>query len=132
MQTDGKLIFYLQITVPSFFPQCPSFFLKCPHFFKYPGTLSPVMKFLGRTLRMALITQLPLQQRAMTAIINFSFIVLYMIETWFYVLPPVVYMFVDTWFLIIGQFSSNLVCICALVFGTPHWGLLWAITPDSD
>ena len=25
-------------------------FLKCPHIFKCPGTLSPVMEFLGRTL----------------------------------------------------------------------------------
>ena len=50
MQTDGKLIFDLQITVLSFFPKCPLFFLKCPHFFKSPKTLSPVKKFLGRTM----------------------------------------------------------------------------------
>ena len=43
-------MFDLQITGPSFSPQCPHFFLRCPHFFKSPGTLSPVMKFLGRTL----------------------------------------------------------------------------------
>ena len=32
------------------FPTMSPLFLKCPHFFKSPGTLSPVMKFLGRTL----------------------------------------------------------------------------------
>ena len=47
---DDKLIFDLQITGPSVSLQCPHFFLKCPHFVKSPGTLSSVMKFLGRTL----------------------------------------------------------------------------------
>ena len=46
----GKLSFNRYITVPSFFSQCPHFFLKCPHIFKSSGTLSPVLKFLGRTL----------------------------------------------------------------------------------
>ena len=50
VRNDGKLIFNRQITVPLFFGQCPHFFLKCPHFFKSFGTLSMVLKFLGRTL----------------------------------------------------------------------------------